>query len=353
MAKSKNTVKTVKAAKNLHKKNPKLFYAIAALVVVAVIVTGVLYYLKPELFKGPMPAEGELTVYFLDVGQGDCIYIAFPDGKDMLIDCGSEKGTNKYRESSQSDLKSLVTDGQIDYLMATHSDTDHVSYLDEVLETYEVKNVYMPFIKASAESKAEAIAALPQEKLAKFTDPDTIGTVVYAEFFIAALSEPDCNVYTNVGVFDISGEGYKLTFYCLDEEYFADSNLKSPEKINAVSPIGILEYAGRRIVFTGDSNEINEKEYCEKNYKKDCDVLKVAHHGSETSSTADFLDMISCEYAVISVGEGNSYGHPTAAALSRFEEKNMQVYRTDQNGNVILKVKNTGDMTFDCEKAAA
>ena len=178
MAKSKNTVKTVKAAKNLHKKNPKLFYAIAALVVVAVIVTGVLYYLKPELFKGPMPAEGELTVYFLDVGQGDCIYIAFPDGKDMLIDCGSEKGTNKYRESSQSDLKSLVTDGQIDYLMATHSDTDHVSYLDEVLETYEVKNVYMPFIKASAESKAEAIAALPQEKLAKFTDPDTIGTVL-------------------------------------------------------------------------------------------------------------------------------------------------------------------------------
>lgn len=75
MAKSKNTVKTVKAAKNLHKKNPKLFYAIAALVVVAVIVTGVLYYLKPELFKGPMPAEGERTYRLFSGRRSGRLYL--------------------------------------------------------------------------------------------------------------------------------------------------------------------------------------------------------------------------------------------------------------------------------------
>ncbi len=354
---NKQTKKVVKTAKKLHKTNPKIFYAIVALIVIAAIAVGVLYALRPDLFKGKMPAtEGELIVRFIDVGQGDCIYIQFPDGKDMLIDCGSEGGSNANRDAALADLEELVADDALDYLMLTHADMDHVAYMDEVLETFAVANIYMPNIKAVTEKEkyASAYAALPAAKLNKFTDEDTIGTDTYVDFFIAALTEPNANIVLNVGDFEISGEDYTFDFWCFSAEDWANNDLSSAEKKNAISPIGILEYAGRRVVFTGDSNEMNEEMYLENNLiPKDCDVLKVGHHGSETSSTRAFLDFINCEYAVISVGEGNKYGHPTTAALGRFEEDEMQVYRTDLYGNVTLAVDNTGNMAFSTEKQIA
>lgn len=131
-------------------------------------------------------------------------------------------------------------------------------------------------------------------------------------------------------------------------------NLKSATQINAVSPIGILEYAGRRLVFTGDSNNSNEKYYCETYPYVDCDVLKVAHHGSRTSSSEEFLKHVKCEYAVISVGDGNSYGHPEQEALDRLKENGIQkIHRTDKCGNVVLTVSHTGEMAFSCEKQCA
>lgn len=94
-------------------------------------------------------------------------------------------------------------------------------------------------------------------------------------------------------------------------------------QINAVSPIGILEYAGRRLVFTGDSNKNNEDYYCKTYPYVDCDVLKVAHHGSNGSSSKDFLQHVKCEYAVISTS-GESYGHPAQEALDRLKENGIQ-----------------------------
>ena len=351
----------VNAAKKLHKKNPKLLIAIVAIVVTAAIIVGALYVVKPEWFRGPMPESGQLVVHYIDVGQGDCIYIAFPDGTDMLIDCGSEKGRKEYETSAISDLKELNPDGKIDRVMATHSDTDHISYLDEVLSEFQVGNVYMPNIRSNNLDKSVKIGGrdvkvgdLDAGKLKKFTDKDTIDTERYTEFFIAALSEPNCNITLNIGKYEIRGQDYTFTFYCLSQEEWDRRHLNNGEQINAVSPIGILEYAGRRLVFTGDSNESNEEYYCETYPYVDCDVLKVAHHGSRTSSSEEFLKHVKCEYAVISVGDGNSYGHPEQEALDRLKANGIQkIHRTDKCGNVVLTVSHTGEMAFSCEKQCA
>lgn len=351
----------VNAAKKLHKKNPKLLIAIVAIVVTAAIIVGALYLVKPEWFRGPMPESGQLVVHYIDVGQGDCIYVSFPDGTDMLIDCGSQGGSSKYQTSALNCLKTLNPDGKIDRVMATHSDTDHISYLDEVFFEFQVNNVYMPNIESSYEKsfefgnkKGTVKELIEKSKLDKFTDDDKIDTLVYTEFFIAALSEPNCNITLNIGKYEIRGQDYTFTFYCLSQEEWDSRNLKSATQINAVSPIGILEYAGRRLVFTGDSNNSNEKYYCETYPYVDCDVLKVAHHGSRTSSSKDFLQHVKCEYAVISVGDGNSYGHPEPETLDRLKANGIQkIHRTDKCGNVVLTVSHTGEMAFSCEKQCA
>lgn len=357
----------VNAAKKLHKKNPKLLIAIVAIVVTAAIIVGALYLVKPEWFRGPMPESGQLVVHYIDVGQGDCIYVAFPDGTDMLIDCGSQGGSSKYQTSAISDLKELNPDGKIDRVMATHSDQDHVSYLDEVLSEFQVGNVYMPNIRSNNLDKSMKIGGrdvkvgdLDASKLNKFTDKDTIDTNPYTEFFIAALSEPNCNITLNIGKYEIRGQDYTFTFYCLSQKEWDIRSLKDKKgrpdatQINAVSPIGILEYAGRRLVFTGDSNESNEKYYYETYPYVDCDVLKVAHHGSRTSSSKDFLQHVKCEYAVISVGAGNKHKHPEPETLDRLKANGIQkIHRTDKCGNVVLTVSHTGEMAFSCEKQCA
>lgn len=356
----------VNAAKKLHKKNPKLLIAIVAIVVTAAIIVGALYLVKPEWFRGPMPESGQLVVHYIDVGQGDCIYIAFPDGTDMLIDCGSQGGSSKYQTSAISDLKELNPDGKIDRVMATHSDTDHISYLDEVLSEFQVGNVYMPNIRSNNLDKSVKIGGrdvkvgdLDASKLKKFTDKDTIDTERYTEFFIAALSEPNCNITLNIGKYEIRGQDYTFTFYCLSQEEWDSRSLKTKAgysdatQINAVSPIGILEYAGKKLVFTGDSNKSNEDYYCETYPYVDCDVLKVAHHGSNGSSSDDFLQHVKCEYAVISAG-GKSYGHPEQETLDRLKANGIQkIHRTDKCGNVVLTVSHTGEMAFSCEKQCA
>lgn len=354
----------VNAAKKLHKKNPKLLIAIVAIVVTAAIIVGALYLVKPEWFRGPMPESGQLVVHYIDVGQGDCIYIAFPDGTDMLIDCGSQGGSSKYQTSAISDLKELNPDGKIDRVMATHSDTDHISYLDEVLSVFQVNYIYMPNIRPKSGKSVKIngrdvmVDSLDESKLEMFTDEDTIDTDSYAEFFIAALSEPNCNITLNIDKYEIRGQDYTFTFYCLSQKEWDIRSLKDKNgdpnaiQINAVSPIGILEYAGRRLVFTGDSNNSNEKYYCETYPYVDCDVLKVAHHGSDGSSSDSFLQHVTCEYAVISVG--SSYGHPKKETLDRLKANGIQkIHRTDKCGNVTLTVSHTGEMAFSCEKQCA
>lgn len=360
-----------------------LFIAIVAIVLIIVVAAVILYFAAPDVFDDILGAilpdrndnagnntvlvrgDGELQIHFMDVGQGDGILILFPDGRDMLIDCANYNNSSTVRGEILDYMDDYVTDGQLDYLMLTHCDSDHVYFMDEVLEEYQVDNVFMPNVLATHDKVAEA--DIPQERLALFTDEDTVDTACYADFFIAALTEPDCTVTLNVdadedsnsvvitdgerqsdGTYD--GATYMLTFYCPTAEYYAESDLSSAEEKNAISPIGVLEYNGFRIVLTGDSNEINEPTFVDRiGGQLDCDVLKVGHHGSETSSTEEFLDAIDCEYAVISCNAaGNTFHHPRQTTLDRFIERDMTVYRTDNNGNIVLTVVET--LTFTVEK---
>lgn len=376
-----------------------IILVVVTLITLLVVAAVVIYFAAPDLFEeiaGAIlpdrgdpdggsgtpptvlaPGDGELQVHIMDVGQGDSILILFPDGKDMLIDCANYNNASAYRTETLAYIDKYVTDGQLDYLMLTHCDGDHVYFMDEVLEKYDVDTVFMPNVLAepsgtqSSDRLQAEIDALDQNKVGMFTDEDTVDSNAYAEFFIAALSEPECEIVLNVdpdedtnsivitdgtklsdGTYD--GATYMLTFYCPTEEYYATTDLSSAEEKNAISPIGILEYNDVRIVLTGDSNEINEPTFVDRiGGSLDCDVLKVGHHGSETSSTEEFLDAINCEYAVISCNaDGNTFSHPRQVTLDRLIADDMTIYRTDNNGNIVLSVDENGEMTFTTEREA-
>lgn len=364
-----------KAAKKAYKANPKAFViSIVAIVLVIAIATAVVYFAFPDTWDkivsmivkdnqhpGLARGDGELLVHMLDVGQGDCIYIQLPDGKDMVIDCANYNDDKKYEKKTFDYLDTYITDDTVEYLMLTHCDSDHVYFMDELLKQYQVEKLFMPNVLAAPGTTSKDKKALQDQidalDTSRFTDKDTIGTVTYAEFFIAALTEPNCeivlNVDSNVNTNSIIIEEttYRLVFYCPTQEYYDDSNLNSAERKNAISPIGILEYNGRRIMLTGDSNELNEPLVVERTGKIDCDVLKVGHHGSATSTLNPFLDAYTFEYAIISCNTyGNKFNHPRQSTLDRLKAHDIAVYRTDNNGNIVVSVDKDGNIKITTQK---
>lgn len=376
-SKSKQTQTSAveKAVKKAYKKNPKaVVVSIVAIVLVIAIATAVLYFAFPDTWdaivskfdKGEndggnsftplVRGDGELLVHMLDVGQGDCIYIQLPDGKDMVIDCANINNSGAYQKKTFEYLDACIKDDKVEYLMLTHCDSDHVYFMDDLLERYQVDNIYMPNVLAapSNETLKNKIATLDTSM---FTDKDTFDSVTYAEFFIAALTEPNCTITLNVdkdassNTIIIQETTYRLVFYCPTQEYYDKSNINSAKRRNAISPIGILEYNGRKIMLTGDSNEINEPLVMARTGKVDCDVLKVGHHGSETSTSNDFLDNYTFEYALISCNAvGNKYKHPRQATLDRLGQHDIDIYRTDNNGNIIVSVDKDGNIKIITEK---
>lgn len=364
-----------KAAKKAYKANPKAFIiSIVAIVLVIAIATAVVYFAFPDTWdkivsmivkdnqhSGLARGDGELLVHMLDVGQGDCIYIQLPDGKDMVIDCANYNDDGEYEKKTFDYLDKYIEDDTVEYLMLTHCDSDHVYFMDELLERYQVEKLFMPNVLAAPGTTSKDKKALQDQidalDTSRFTDKDTVGTITYAEFFIAALTEPDCEIVLNVdpdantNSIIIEETTYRLVFYCPTQEYYDDYGLNTAERKNAISPIGILEYNNRKIMFTGDSNEINEPLVMARTGKIDCDVLKVGHHGSETSTSNAFLDEYTFEYAIISCNSyGNKFNHPRQATLDRLKSHNIEVYRTDNNGNIVVSVDKDGNLKITTQK---
>lgn len=291
--------------------------------------------------------DGNLNVHFINVGQGDAIYIEFPDGKDMLIDGGRQFGTSTVTDVL--DYLELVDDDRnLTYLMVTHPDYDHFSMLTKVIEYYDVDNFYLPYAdidnwKGSTDPDKD-----------KFADaPAKIDTSSYCSFLKAAVEEPDANIFLNLNIFEIEGlsDDISFVFYALSEEEYAE--LPKAER-NDMSPVGILEYKDYQIVFTGDAAEDATQNYLDDSPTVDCDLLKVAHHGSSTegSNSAEFLNDVSCECAVISCGKDNSYNHPHTELMDRLNAMDTTVYLTYETGSIVVSIDASGTAAFSFNNLA-
>jgi competence protein ComEC len=278
------------------------------------------YGLFSELFNSRYHlGQNELAIHFVDVGQGDCVIIQFPDSKNMIIDGGPVSAKQHLLDY----INNKLGISEFDYLMLTHTDSDHCGSLTDVINNTVIKKMFLPDVSA-----------------------DLIDTATYKAFIAAVENEKlpqDSVVISKTGT-QITGENYEIVFFTPSTEMYKDV---TKNNTNFISPVIILYYCGRSAVFTGDATEETEKYFLEvaesvfRDKDVDADILKVAHHGSRYSSTAAFLDAVRPEFSVISVGN-NTYGHPHLDTLERLAGYSHTILRTDKSGDIRISLIDDG-----------
>jgi competence protein ComEC len=284
-----------------------------------------------------------LQVHFIDVGQGDGIVIEFPDGKTMIVDAGLSGNAPDLIDYIDNNVFENNED-TFDYMLITHSDRDHVGAIDEVLLEYQVNTIFRPKIYAvdsytpPGEEEILVVESAPQGGIERMTD-------IYAKAIYYVLNEPDSTmIFSEEGLVINGGSGenaYSITFLSPSEDDYSD--------VNEFSPIIVLEYRSRRIMLTGDATTDNEQTVVDSYDVSDIDVLKLGHHGSDTSTSAELLAEATPQFAIISVGEDNSYNHPKQETINRLIYAGVDannIFRTDLNGNIIANVNTQGEVNI-------
>lgn len=313
--------------------------------------------------EGGIPAhlEGELKIHFIDVGQGDCIFIQFPDGKTMLID-GGENRTAVAQGIVNYLLALYEQKVTIDYLMLTHCDSDHCGSIDEVIKSpqIDVLNVYQPRVYSKYENDLlkEYVAQNGMNNAqGNWENVPTISTGVYASFAEAVylekqeLGDDFGEIIYNFEGLEIHGDGWSIYMYNPAEEMY--DSLSTAKAKNNISPVMVLCYGDNRILLTGDADEKAEQNFVANlselsfsdsfSWDGDCDILKVGHHGGAESTLAAFLQTVQPEYAVISAGENNKYDHPRQVTLDRLAQYAQQnIFITFMYGSIVLTVDGGG-----------
>lgn len=250
--------------------------------------------------KNIMPIDGQFNLIMLDVGQGDSLFVQSPQGKTMLIDTGEYQ----YWDRLDDYLKQLGV-SRIDALVATHPHSDHIGSMQSVINHYEIGEIYMP--RVSHTSK---------------TYENLLETIKKHDRKIVALK---------------GGRGQKIE---LDSDIVIEVMAplsESYENLNDYSAVFRIEYKNNSFLLTGDAENISEREMVD-HYGKQLrsDVIKVPHHGSNTSSKSYFLEEVKPTYALISCMQNNEYNHPHQKAVTRLNQIGAKIFRTDLSGSILV-----------------
>ena len=250
-----------------------------------------------------LASDHNLHIYFLDVGQGDSVLIRTPDRKNILVDGGPD-------ESVVYQLFEVlpIWDRDIDLMVLTHPQADHVTGLIEVLDRFKVKEILATF--------AEYPTKTNQEWLDKTSQYDCV----------LNWADASDDYYF--------GDVFWDTLWPIDVS-------ENPEDINEDSVVGKIRYHNWSLLLTGDIGFETEEKIINTHYDIDVDVLKVGHHGSRYASSKNFLIATTPQISVITVGK-NSYGHPAEETINRLINIGAEVYRTDLQGRVEIEVSKTG-----------
>lgn len=249
-----------------------------------------------SMVTGLAAAKQDMKIEFINVGAGDSIYIETPSGADILIDGGvPEKGT-KVVDCLLKQEKNM----DLEHVISTHPDADHVGGLKEVFKKMKVKKFYYP-------------------------KDTSYNTKTAREVINLAKKEQGCKLYDAKPGTEIKSGGALIKFVHSSKDYTGD---------NEDSVMTYIDYGNLEVLLTGDAEKGAESE----GKKYNVDVLQVPHHGSKSSSSASFIKKYDPERIVVST-DGKSYGHPHVETFKRYAsyDKNIDVYRTDKTGNIILK----------------
>lgn len=252
----------------------------------------------PEIKPDNKPASGQLKVHFIDVGQGDSIFIKLPSGGNMLIDGGP-------RSAGQKVVSYLKQAGvtSIDLVISTHPHEDHIGGLISVLDQFPVGEVIDPAVVHTTKT-FEKYLTLVDIKDIKFTEG-------------------------RAGMERDLGNGAKI--------FLLHPVNPSSSHLNDASIVAKLTFGHISFLFTGDAEQASEMQILtQSRVIPESTILKVGHHGSNTGTTQAFLDVVNPEVAVIQCGVNNHYGHPHEEVLQRLAVAGIDIYRTDQHGDIVF-----------------
>ena len=233
-----------------------------------------------------------LKVHYLDVGQGDSIFVELPNNETMLIDAA---------ESYQSEniinyLKNLNYQ-KIDYVIGTHPHTDHIGGLKDIINTFEIGKIFMPKVVSTTKTYESLLMAIKDKNL-KINTAKAGTSIIDTDTLKINILAPNNSIYT---------------------------------ELNNYSVITKITYGTTKFLFMGDAEKLSENEIKE---NVTADVIKIGHHGSNTSSSIDFIKKVNAKYGIISVGLNNKYNLPKEETITNWENSGTKIYLTSTNGTI-------------------